>query len=342
MHSPSATHKMAPIGYTGPSEWMMFDLDAMATFVAVVRSGHFAAASRSLGLPKSTVSQRIARLEAALGVRLIERTTRVLRPTSAGAAYFERCAGILSEIEEANAAVKDLDAAPRGVLRVATPHLFGQSALAAVAARFSLRHPDVEVEVVATDRRVNLIEEGFDVAIVAGALEPDSTMISRSLSGSQRWCCAAPSYLSARGAPSSPADLSDHDCIVVAREAIADGFARRAQWTFERGEDAQRIDVRGRLRLNSMTMAHAAALVGAGIASLPAFICAQDVREGRLARVLSDWVVDRSEIRILYAGGRHLSPRIRLFVDALVADYDATLARTGEAPVARRSRRRIR
>src|ERR1700722_2040319 len=108
----------------------MFDLDAMATFVAVVRAGHFAAAAKSLGLPKSTVSQRVARLEEALGVRLLERTTRVLRPTSAGAAYYERCARILAEVEEANAAVKDLGTSPRGILRVATSDLLGQSVVA--------------------------------------------------------------------------------------------------------------------------------------------------------------------------------------------------------------------
>jgi len=294
----------------------MFDVDAMATFVAVVRSGHFAAASKSLGLPKSTVSQRVARLEAALGVRLLERTTRVLRPTNAGAAYYERCARILSEVEEANAAVKDLGTSPRGILRVATSHLLGQSVVAAVAAAFSRQYPEVEVEVVASDRRVNLLEEGFDVAIVVAASETDSTMISRVLSRGQTWCCAAPSYLSAGGTPLAPRDLSAHDCII--REAAADGLARGAIWTFERRDDVQRVEVRGRLRLSSIMMAHAAVLAGAGIAAIPSFICAEDVKNGRLVRILSDWVVDRKDIRIVYPSNRHLSPRVRLFVDALV------------------------
>lgn len=294
----------------------MLDLDAMATFVEVVRSGHFAAASRSLGLPKSTVSQRVARLEAALGVRLLERTTRVLRPTSAGAAYYERCARILLEVEEANVAIKDLGTSPRGILRVATSHLLGQSLVAAVASTFSQQYPRVEIELVASDRRVNLLEEGFDVAVAVSASEADSTMISRVLGGGQTCCCAAPSYLNARGAPSAPGDLSTHDCII--RDAATDGFSSGATWTFERRDEVQRVEARGRLRLSSIMMAHAAALAGAGIAAIPSFLCAEDIQNGRLIRVLSDWNVNRKDIRIVYPSNRHLSPRVRLFVDALV------------------------
>ena len=141
-----------------------------------------------------------------MGVRLLERTTRVLRPTHAGSAYYERCARILSEVEEANVAVKDLGTSPRGILRVTTSHLLGQSVVAAVAATFSRQYPEVEVEVVASDRRVNLLEEGFDVAIVVSASESDLTTISRVLSGGRTWCCAAPSYLTAL-ARRSPGDL---------------------------------------------------------------------------------------------------------------------------------------
>jgi DNA-binding transcriptional LysR family regulator len=312
----------------------MFDLDAMATFVAVVRSGHFAAAAQSLGLPKSTASQHVARLEGTLGVRLLERTTRVLRPTQAGAAYYERCARILSEVEEANAAVKDLGTAPRGVLRVATSHLLGQSILASVAADFCRRHPQVEVEVVALDRKVDLLEEGFDVAIAVSASETDSTMVSRILGEGRTWCCAAPSYLGEHGTPSVPKELPMHDCIL--RDGTAEGFARKATWAFARGEEVRRIEVRGRLRLNSIGMAHAAVLAGAGIATIPSFLCAEDVLEGRLVRLLPDWVVDGKDIRIVYPSHRHLSPRVRLFVDALVTEYGTRFARADEAAGARR------
>jgi DNA-binding transcriptional LysR family regulator len=318
----------------------MFDLAAIATFVAVVRSGHFAAAAKSLGLPKSTVSQRVSRLETALGVRLLERTTRVVRPTNAGAAYYERCARILSEVDEANAAVKDLAKFPRGILRVATPYLFGQSVLAAIAATFSQRYPEVEVDVVATDRKVNLLEEGFDVAIAIDASETDSMMISRRLSGGQHWCCAAPSYLSAYCAPTTPKDMSAHDCIIVNPEGAADGFARGARWTFARRGDVEHVEVRGRLRLNSMMMAHGAVLAGAGIATIPSFICADDVQNGRLVRILSDWDVDSRDIRIVFPSNRHLSPRVRVFVDDLVTEYSKRFARRFEAADTHRSQRK--
>ncbi len=298
----------------------MFDLDAMATFVAVVRSGRFAAASKSLGIPKSTVSQRIARLEVTLGVRLLERTTRVLRPTSAGAAYYERCARILADVEEANASVKELARYPRGLLRVAVPHLLGQSMVAAVASTFCRTYPEIEVEIIASDRRVSLIEDGFDIAIVAAASEADSTTVSRVLGKAQTWCCAAPSYLDRCVMPSVPEDLAEHDCVI--RDASG-GFGRNVRWSFERGGDVRHVEVSGRLRLNSISMAHVAVLTGAGIAAIPSFLCAEDVRNGRLVRVLSDWVIDPKDIRILYPSNRQLSPRVRLFIDALITAADS-------------------
>lgn len=308
---------MAIVDFTIQSNCIMYDLNAIATFVAVVRSGHFAAAARTLGLPKSTVSQRVARLEENLGVRLLERTTRSLRPTHAGAAYYERGSRILAEVEEANAAVKDLGTHPRGTLRVATSHILGQSFVAPVAAVFCQRYREIEIEVVAVDRRVNLLEEGFDLAIVVGAGEADSTMISRVISRGQTWCCAAPSYLSGRDAPSVPQQLSDHDCII--RQTAADDYVHGTTWTFERNTDVQRIDVRGRLFLNSIAMAHAAARDGAGIAAIPSFLCAEDVQNGRLMRLFPEWTVNRKDIRILYPSRRNLAARVRLFIDALVA-----------------------
>jgi len=304
----------------------MFDLDAMATFAAVVKAGHFAAAARAIGLPKSTVSQHVSRLEAKLGVRLLERTTRALRPTSAGTAYYERCVRILSDVEEANATIRDLGSSPRGILRVATSHVMGQSVLAAVAATFCRQYPEVELEVVASDRRVNLLEENFDVAIVIDTSDDDSTMSSRVLTGGETWCCAAPSYLHTRTAPSSPGELTGHDCII--RSATGEGPTRGATWIFERETDVQRIEVRGRLRLNSIMMAHAAALAGSGIATLPGFICSEDVRSGRLVRIFPEWVIDRKNIRIVYPSNRHLSTRVRLFVDALVKEFAASWAGT--------------
>jgi len=293
----------------------MYDLDAMATFVAVIRSGRFAAASKFLGIPKSTVSQRVARLEATLGVRLLERTTRVLRPTSAGAAYYERCARILADVDDANASVKDLARYPRGLLRVAAPHLLGQAMVAAVASTFCRTYPEIEVEIIASDGRVSLLEDGFDIAIAATASEADSSTVTRVLGKTQTWCCAARSYLEHRLMPGFPEELTDHDCII--RDSSG-SFGRDARWSFERGDDVRHVNVSGRLRLNSISMAHAAVLAGAGIAAIPSFLCAHDVQNGRLVRILRDWVIEPKDIRILYPSHKQLSPRVRLFIDALI------------------------
>ncbi|WP_437524989.1 LysR substrate-binding domain-containing protein [Sorangium sp. So ce726] len=303
----------------------MFDFDAMATFVEVAQLGSFSAAAKALRLPRSTVSERVARLEASLGVRLLERTTRVVRPTSAGAAYHERCARILSEMEEANAAVKDLESSPRGVLRVATPLLFGQSFLASVAAAFTQSHPAVEIEIVASEHRVNPIEDGFDVAIMLFASDDDSSLIAQRLKGGDLWLCATPSYLEARGRPKSPAGLDEHACIVY-------GESRMTRWTFERGREVRRVDVRGALSMNSFGMLHEAVCTGVGIAPVPSILCAEDVRSGRLVRVLADWSIDRKDLRVVYPSNRHLSPRVRLFVDMLVAEFRKREAATAEPP----------
>ncbi|MEY4515520.1 MAG: hypothetical protein RLZZ450_7642 [Pseudomonadota bacterium] len=293
----------------------MFDFDALETFVAVVRSGNFSSAASALRLPRTTVSQRVARLEAMLGARLLERTTRVVRPTDAGAAYYERCARILAELEEANAALLDATASPRGHLRIATPLLFGQSMLARVAGAFVLKYPAVQIEIVASDRRVNLIEEGFDLAIVVAARIDDSSLITRKLSSGDLSCCATPAYLAARGTPRSPDELRDHDCIVN-REFIA-SESSAASWTFARGKEVRQVEVRGKLIMNSLMMVDAAMRAGAGIALIPSLLCAADVAPKRLVRLFSEWTIDPNDIRVIYPSNRHLSKRVLLFVDEL-------------------------
>lgn len=297
----------------------MFDFDALETFVAVVRSGNFSAAASALRLPRTTVSQRVARLETMLGARLLERTTRVVRPTEAGAAYYERCARILADLQEANAALMDAAESPRGHLRIATPPLFGQSVLARVAAAFVLKYPDVQLEVVASDRRVNLMEDGFDLAIVVAANYDDSTLITRKLSSGELSCCATPTYLAAHGTPRTPDELRNYDCIVN-REFIA-SESNAASWNFMRGKELRRVDVRGNLTMNSLMMVDAAMRAGAGIALIPSFLCAADIAEGRLVRLFSDWAIDPKDIRVIYPSNKHLSPRVRHFIDELAKAF---------------------
>jgi DNA-binding transcriptional LysR family regulator len=299
----------------------MADFDAMQTFVAVMRVGSFRGAAQSLRIPRSTVSQRLARLEERLGVRLIERTTRALHATVAGRAYFDQCAQILADVEEAERAVTAQDCEPRGVLRVASSVLFGHAFLSPIATAFAHKYRDVEIEMVATNRRVNVVEEGFDLVVAFMRAHEDSSLVARKLETADHRICASPAYIAAHGSPRTLEDVRAHACIVY-------GESRDAIWRFERGDDdVQRVAVHGRMSANSFSIAHEAALHGVGIASLPTFLCGDDIRAGRLVSLFPKWHVNRTELRILYPSNRYLAPRVRLFVDALIEGYGASLER---------------
>jgi DNA-binding transcriptional LysR family regulator len=291
----------------------MQDLNEIAIFARVVREQSFTKAARALGLPKSTVSERVSRLEERLGVRLLERTTRHVRPTAAGAAYYERAARVVAEIEEANAAVTDIHRSPKGLLRVASPLLFGHAFLGDFVAEFLVTHPEIEIELIVADRRFDVVEEGLDLAIhVLGPIE--ASLIARKIGTAERMCVASPDYLRQREAPKAPRDLAKHSCLVSSND-------RRANWIFTKDGRSEAIAVQGRYSVNSVQLALSAALRGAGIAVLPAFFCAEALRAGLLAPVLEDWSLGRSEIHVVYPGSRHLSARVRLFVDALIERF---------------------
>ena len=288
----------------------MQDLNEIAIFARVVREESFTKAARALGIPKSTVSERVSRLEERLGVRLLERTTRHVRPTAAGAAYYERAARVVAEIEEANAAVTDIHRSPKGLLRVGSPLLFGHAFLGDFVAEFLVTYPEIEIELIVADRRFDVVEEGLDLAIhVLGPIE--ASLIARKIGSAERMCVASPSYLAHREAPVVPKDLLKHSCLVSSND-------RRATWTFSKEGRSESIVVQGRYSVNSVQLALNAALRGAGIGVLPAFFCAEALRAGALAPVLAEWSLGRSEIHVVYPGSRHLSARVRLFVDALV------------------------
>jgi DNA-binding transcriptional LysR family regulator len=293
----------------------MQDLNEVAIFARVVREQSFTKAARVLGLPKSTVSERVSRLEERLGVRLLERTTRHVRPTAAGAAYYERAARVVAEIEEANAAVTDIHRSPKGLLRVASPLLFGHAFLGDFVAEFLVMHPEIEVELIVADRRFDVVEEGLDLAIhVVGPIE--ASLVARKIGTADRMCVASPDYLAQREAPKSPKDLLRHSCLVSSND-------RRANWLFTKDGRSEAIAVQGRYSVNSVQLSLSAALRGAGIAVLPAFFCAEALRAGLLAPVLEGWSLGRSEIHVVYPGSRHLSARVRLFVDALIERFTA-------------------
>lgn len=290
----------------------MFNLNDMLIFTKVLEAGSFTAAAKQLGLPKSTVSRKIAQLEESLGVRLLERTTRALKLTEIGAAYLERCSRIVNDVEEANLIATQMQAQPKGRLKITAPTEFGASYLGAIVADFLEQYPQVEAEVDLTNRVVDLIEEGFDLAIRAGTL-PDSTLIARKLANDRVFICASPVYLERRGKPLTPEDLSRNE-MILAPGAIQSHI----KLVSEEGAAAT-VGVRGKLRVNSLTMARDAALAGLGLVALPEMICWQDLQSGNLLVALDGWSLPGSGLYAVYPSPRHLSAKVKTFIDFLQA-----------------------
>ena len=281
------------------------DLNEVVIFTRVVEAESFTVAARRLEMPKSTVSRKVSQLEDRLGVRLLHRTTRSLRLTDVGAAYYERCARIVAQLEEADFAATEAQASPRGTLRVTAPVEF--TFLGELVAELLHIHVDLRIEVVLTGRRVDLVEEGFDLAIRAGRLV-DSTLIARKLGSVQPQVLAAPAYLAGHARPLEPDDLrTNHECILF-------GEAQRGgMWQL-----GHEVQVKGRLVTNAIGLAREAAVAGLGLALLPDFLCRAQLADGRLEAVLDDHLSPRMHVYALYPTSRHLSPKVRTFLDFAV------------------------
>ena len=284
------------------------DLNATLVFTRVVQDGSFSAAARQLGMPKSTVSRKVAELERRLGARLLQRTTRTLSLTDAGRAYFQRAVRAIAEAEEAELAVTRMQQTPRGLLRVTMPLSFGH--LGALVASFLERCPEVQVDLVCTDRVVDLVEEGFDVAVRAGRLS-DSTLVARRLGVLQNIAVASPAFLERCGVPRAPEDLEHFDCAVFGVGGAG------GRWEVRNGEKTVSVPVRARLVVNDMDFLHAAALAGRAITLLPAGRCAADLKQDRLRRVLPAWCSPDVPVHAVYPSRRHLSPKVEAFLDHL-------------------------
>jgi DNA-binding transcriptional LysR family regulator len=284
------------------------DLNEMVVFARVVQAGSFTAAAASLGMPKSTVSRKVTELEERLKSRLIQRTTRKLSLTDVGRTYYEYCARIAGEVEDAEQAVNNLQATPRGHLRITA----GTNAqyLGPIVADFLRRNPDVTVELFCTGRTVDLIEERFDLGIRAGALA-DSTLIAKSLGRVSWFVVAAPIYFKKRKRPKSPDDLQEHEWLL-----FGSGQAT-VPLRFERNGPPVDVNASPRLMVNDMDVALSAALAGQGLTLLPAFLCADAIRAGKLERLLHEWVVPSVPIHVVYPSTRHLSPKVKSFIDHL-------------------------
>jgi DNA-binding transcriptional LysR family regulator len=288
------------------------DLNELLVFTRVVQAGSFTAAARLLKMPKSSVSRKISDLEERIGARLLQRTTRKLGLTDAGRIYFERAAPIVADIEQADQAVSELQASPRGLLRVTAPLSF--ALLGPMVASFLEQYPDVRTELVSTDRVVNLVEEGFDVAIRAGHLM-DSTLVARRLTTIKQVLVAAPVYLKRHGRLKSPADLEKHSCIAFTAVPTPN------VWTLHSGERKVDVRISARLSTNDMDLMIAAARAGIGIAWLPEIACAEDLRRGRLKQVLPDWSSPETPVHAVYPTTRHLAPKVAMFVELLRKEF---------------------
>ena len=301
------------------------DLNEIAVFAQVVQAGSFTAAARALRMPKSTVSRKVLELEQRLGARLLQRTTRKLSLTDVGRTYFGYAARAVAELEEAERAVRDLESAPRGLLRVTAPVNFGF--LGPLVAAYLLRHPDVQIELMCTDRVVDMVEERVDVGIRVGPLA-DSSLVTRSLGSARRVLVASRSYLKKKGRPALPEELNKHDCLQFG--------ANTGRTSYVLSTDARTVElsVPARLIVNDMDILHTAALNGLGIALLPMFRCVEDLRARRLERLLADWNAPAISIAAVYPTTRHLSPKVKTFVDHLQAGMTPPPWELGPAPLA--------
>ncbi|EPY01702.1 LysR family transcriptional regulator [Magnetospirillum fulvum] len=290
-------------------------LAAMTAFARVAETGSFSEAARRLRSSKSVVSRQIAALESELGVRLLHRSTRALTLTEAGRSYFDQLVRILADIDEANLSVSHLQAAPRGRLRVNAPMSFGIRHLAPAIPDFLARCPEVEIDLTLNDRFVDLVDEGFDMAVRIGQLI-ESSLVARRLAPLRRVVCASPAYLAARGIPTTPDDVAGHECLCYSNMSAGN------EWKFvDRDGRPWPVEIKGRLRINNGDAIRVAALNGLGLACLPTFIVGEDLRAGSLVPVLTEVTHQDGAVFAVYPHARLLSPKVRVFIDFLAERF---------------------
>lgn len=286
------------------------ELDDLRIFVAVVDAGGFSAAARATGARKAHVSRRVQELERRLGVRLLERTTRTMRLTEAGRAYYDRASGAVRLALEARAAVLAERHEPVGLLRVTATELLAELVLRPVVLAYLRKHPKVSVELDVTSRSVDLVREGFDVALRVG-VPSDSNLVGRVIGKGRAVCLASPTYLASVAAPRTPKDLERLDAVTI--------VGGSSEWAFQRR--GRKLLVRPRVRLStpSYALAREAIVAGLGIGRLPSYFVADDLATGRLELVLEPWTPPAASVTAVYASRGLVAPKIRAFVDALTA-----------------------
>ena len=284
------------------------DLDGIEVFVKVLESGSFSRAAKLLGMPNSTVSAKVSALEKRLGVTLLQRTTRKLRATPAGETYFQQCVLALERLQAAESELTSAQHEPRGLLRVTAPADIGHSLLATLVRGFLQQYPKTEVELVVTNRVLDLIAEGVDLAIRAGALA-DSGLIAKRFSVGHFGLWASPVYLKKRGMPSHPRDLAPQECLRFS-------LFKDNRVALTNGKERARVVTSGRLRADDFEALKAFALLGEGIAYLPSFLCVEEAGQKRLQRILPEWRGDAVTFSFVYPAQRFVAPKVRAFITA--------------------------
>ncbi|PPQ35311.1 LysR family transcriptional regulator [Rhodopila globiformis] len=285
----------------------------MTAFTKVVETGSFVGAARQLRLSPTMISKQVRELEERLGAKLLHRTTRQVSLTEVGSLFYERCSGLLAELNEVESAASQLQTTPRGVLRVSAPLAFGSLRIPAMLPAFAHQYPDVTIELTLVDRTVDLVEEGIDVAVVIGDI-PNSSTMTRLLGMTRIVACASPAYLARKGTPQTPDDLANHNCLIHTVPVMPRG------WAFVAPDGRPHVvKMAGNFLTNSVTALLTAAVAGQGVILTPSYLVAKAVKSGRLVTLLGGYTAPEIPIRLVYPPGRYPSAKVRAFIDFLVS-----------------------
>lgn len=288
----------------------MIDLNDMIIFARVVDAGSISGAAREIGQPKSTISRRIKQLEENLGVRLLQRTTRSLKLTELGAVFYERCKRVETEAEEAERSVSQGQEAPRGVLRVTAPVETGVTQLGELIAEYSKKFPEVLIQLDLSNRFVDLVEEGYDLAIRAGQLS-DSTLVARHLASSRMVVCSSPEYVKVHGTPTTPDELKEHTLLLYGNTL------QKSTYDFTSVHGIASVQLEPQHSANSLYVLRNMVRAGCGITLLPYSHVREDFEQGKLVQLLKEWKLPEGGVYAVYPSPRHLTPKVRSFIDFL-------------------------
>ncbi|HTS52587.1 MAG TPA: LysR family transcriptional regulator [Burkholderiales bacterium] len=291
-------------------------LGAMEMFVRIVETGSFSAVARQLGTTQPTISKQLTGLEKQLQTRLLQRSTRSLSLTEAGAAYYERCRRILDEVREAEAALGRLQSALTGTLHVNGSIALGQIFLTPLVLKFQRQYPGLAVELSLSDRYIDLVEEGVDVAVRIGRLA-DSNLVARRLGSTRRVLVATPAYLAAHGTPERPEDLARHSCLLYAYLSTGD------EWLFNGPDGEIRVRVHGNFKANNGHVIREALLASVGVALTPDWLIHDQLEAGAVVALLPEFATPPLEINAVYPSGRHVSAKVRAFIEFLRSEFSA-------------------